>query len=223
MIAVVVMTDGRSCIEDTIESLALLDGPVTRRLINDDSGDADHRAWLLDRFRPLGFELVPPAPVRQGFGGAIRHAWAYLNAETREPFMFITEDDFVLRRQVDLVAMALLLNRRKHLAQLVLRRQPWNADEVAAGGIIEQHPADFLQIVDEQHRQWVEHRRFFSTNPYLARRDLLEREWPEGTGSEGRFTHDLLRDPELRFAFWGHRGDEPWVEHIGTERVGVGY
>lgn len=225
MIALVVFTDGRvDCVEDTIRSAAAnLHGSITTKLINDDSDDPDYRLWLRQRFEPLGFHLIPPADSRQGFGGAIRHAWDYLKTETREPFVFHLEDDFTFRRPVDVDAMAYALVHHPRLVQLALRRQAWNAEERAAGGIVEQHPHDYLQVCDEHGALWLEHRRFFTTNPSIYRRSLLQRAWPEGAHSEGMFTHELLRDPKLRFGFWGHRSDEPWVEHIGHQRVGSGY
>jgi hypothetical protein len=118
--------------------------------------------------------------------------------------------------------MAAVLNEQRHLVQLVLRRQPWNAEERAAGGIVEQHPDDYQDATDGTN-YWLEHRRFFSTNPSLYHRSLLTRSWPDGEHSEGMFTHDLLRDETLRFAFWGARDSGEWVTHIGRERVGTGY
>ena len=44
MICVVVMTDGRSYIQQSIESLEVeLLGPISRKVIHDDSGDELHR------------------------------------------------------------------------------------------------------------------------------------------------------------------------------------
>jgi hypothetical protein len=224
VIALVVFTDGRvDCIEDTIRSAEeQLHGSITARLINDDSGDVEYRVWLIETFGPLGFELISPAIKRQGFGGAIRHAWNHVR-NLREPFVFHLEDDFTFNRRVDVDDMAFMLAGQPHLVQLALRRQPWNDAELAAGGIIEQHPADYLQVMDMRGRYWLEHRRFFTTNPSIYRRSLTRRAWPDGENSEGRFTHELLADPNLRFALWGRRDDTPWVEHIGHQRAGTSY
>lgn len=225
MIALVVFTDGRvDCVEETIRSAATqLRGSITTKLINDDSADVEYRAWLRRQFEPYGFRLIPPAAERQGFGGAIRHAWAYLKTETREPFIFHLEDDFTFNHPLDVDEMAFGLVDHPRVVQFALKRQPWNAEERAAGGIIEQHPADFTQSCDEHGRWWVEHRRFFTTNPSLYRRSLLNKGWPDCEHSEGIFTHTLLRDDRLRFAFWGRKTDPPAVHHIGNERVGSGY
>ena len=99
--------------------------------------------------------------------------------------------------------MARVLASEPYLAQMALRRQPWNAEERAAGGIVEQHPEDFYDRWTGQH-EWLEHRRFFTTNPCLYRRQLLEHGWPEGTESEGHFSIQL-RDLGYSFGYWGAR------------------
>jgi hypothetical protein len=118
--------------------------------------------------------------------------------------------------------MIRLLERHPELAQLALKRQAWNAEERAAGGIIECHPGDFLEVSDAE-ATWTEHRRFFTTNPSVYSSRLCELGWPQVEHSEGIFTHCLLEDPELRFAFWGGRFDPPQCQHIGEVRAGVGY
>lgn len=219
MITLLVMTDGRrDCITEAIASAdTALVGPVSRRIIHDDSGDPGYQAWLTETF--TGFELVA-TDGRAGFGGAIRNAWQHISTDTR--FVFHLEDDFTLNRPVDLTAMADVLDRHPHLVQLALRRQPWNADELAAGGIVEQHPADFADCTDGVNH-WLEHRRFFTTNPSLYRSTLCKQPWPRGHESEGRFTHHLLASPKVRFGYWGSRASGEAVTHIGHQRVGVGY
>lgn len=240
MIALLVMTDGRlDCIDRAIPSaLEHLQGQITRRIIHDDSGEPDYRAWLRARFGGLGFEVIYHPAGRQGFGGAYRNAWRFLT-QCQEPFVFSTEDDFTFNRLVPLDGMVRVLEDNPHLAQLALRRQPWNDQERAAGGIVEQHPGDFVECLSNQLEShfaprgqlglvpyiptWLEHRRFWTTNPSLFRRSLCLQEWPDAEHSEGVFTHQLLEDPDLRFAFWGARDSGEWVHHIGNERVGTGY
>lgn len=220
MISLVVMTDGRAdCLTESVASLDQLHGPITRRIIHDDSGDSDYRDWLTATFPQ--FDLVATSR-RSGFSGAYAHAWRHL-AELPEPFVFSTEDDFVFTRPVDLVGMMDVLDENPCLAQLALRRQPWNAEERAAGGIVEQHPGDYREMFDQGHRHWLEHRRFFTTNPSLFRRSLCERGWPDMPQSEGMFSHALFTNPEVRCGFWGSRDSGEWVRHIGHQRVGVGY
>lgn len=225
MICLLVMTDGRrDCIERTIPSfLDALDRPdlVTELRIHDDSGDPDYSGWLVDRFGPQGFEVMSTAG-RSGFGGAIRSAWSWLRVESSARFVFHLEDDFVPTRTVPLLDLACILDGRPDVVQVALRRQPWNDAERAAGGIVEQHPDDYTEHVSGR---YLEHRRFFTTNPNLYRMALVrETDWPDGDQSEGRFGIGLLeQDPGRRFAFYGARDSGEWVEHIGVERIGVGY
>jgi hypothetical protein len=228
MIALLVITDGRrDCIRQTIPSaLAMLEGPVTRRVLYDDSGDLEHRYWLADQFPT--FELIWHPDGRQGFGGAIRTAWEHV-ARGGERYVFHLEDDFTFNRPVPLAGLTQILQAFPHVVQVALRRQPWNEHERQAGGVVEQHPDAY----DERwlgKYAWLEHRQFFTTNPCLYRRTLCHTNWPEGGNSEGHFTHQLLRDgsPEVdgehvRFAFWGARDSGEAVTHIGHQRVGVGY
>lgn len=224
MILLLVMTDGRrTCIERTVASAReSLTGPITRAVIHDDSGDPDYTEWLAEEFPD--FELVSTAG-RSGFGGAIRNAWLHLNATAENDdcrFVFHLEDDFTFNREVPLRYMATILDQHPELVQLALRRQPWNDTERIAGGVVEVAPTEFVENGDYGHA-WLEHRRFFTTNPSLYRRSLTWRGWPAGGQSEGMFTAQLLEDPLRRFGYWGARASGEWVHHIGTTRAGTAY
>lgn len=225
-IALLVMTDGRrECIARTIPGfLDAFDRPdyLSELWIHDDSGDPDYSGWLVDEFGPLGFR-VHASPGRSGFGGAIRSAWEMLRRESGAQQIFHLEDDFVPTRTIPLAMMSLLLDTQPHLVQVALRRQPWNEHERLAGGIVEQHPDAYTEHTHGA-RTWLEHRLFFTTNPTVYRRSLIRNhEWPDGSQSEGRFSHHLLGDDRLRFGFYGARDSGEWVEHIGHQRTGTGY
>ena len=214
------MTDGRvDCLSRAIESAREnLCGEVTHKVIHDDTGDESYREELRATFPD--FDVIGQ-PTRQGFGGAIRSAWAYVKVRP-ERFVFHLEDDFTFNEPIDLPAMQHVLDRNPGLVQLALRRQPWNDAELAAGGIVEQHPDAYDDRTDGTHH-WLEHRRFWTTNPSLYRRELCERKWPDGQHSEGRFGLEQFRDPGAVSGFWGTRDSGEWVHHIGHERVGTGY
>jgi hypothetical protein len=229
-IALLVMTDGRG--ELLARALASFDamvtGPITRRVIHDDSGDDGYRAWL--RATYPGYELVT-TPARSGFGGAYASAWAHM-AKGPERLTFGLEDDFLITRSIDLAEMAAVLDANPHLLQMALRRQPWNDVERAAGGVVEQRPGAFTEVQDEAGRAWLEHREWLTTNPSLYRRSLCAMGWPDVPRSEGEFTHYLLRHgtwvervlPDaVRFGYWGSRDSGVWCQHTGHERVGHGY
>lgn len=187
------ITDRRPYAERTLASAAEMLPPLDACVIVD---DADHE---------------------MGFGGAIQAGWEGV-LRTNCDYVFHLEDDFTFNRPVPLAQMRQTLEAKRNLAQVALKRQPWNAEERAAGGIVEQHPGEFQEV----RGLWTEHERFFTTNPCLYPRWIVEKGWPQGPESEGRFTH-RLRDEGLRFAFWGGKFAPPHVEHIGAERAGVGY
>ena len=186
-----------------------------------DDGRFDYR----ERCLRSAAQLLPPLDVcievndpdhELGFAGAIQAGWDAV-LESGADYVFHLEADFTFNVHVPTARMIELLEAQPQLAQVALKRQPWNASERAAGGIVEQHPDDFTD-----HGFWTEHRRFFTTNPCVYRASLCERGWPQVPESEGIFTHQL-RDDGLSFAFWGGKFDAPTVTHIGRHRAGKGY
>lgn len=152
-----------------------------------------------------------------GFAGAVQHGWDQLTTD----YVFHVELDFLFNWPVDLKPILKTLDERKYLTQIALLRGPENAAEHEVGGIIQQHPEDYRQLEAADGRAWIEHRRFFTTNPCVYPAWVRERGWPQVSESEGRFSHALFgADPARRSAFWGH--GEQWVEHIGR-REGTGY
>lgn len=227
-IAVLVMTDGRDeYLDQTVRSaMGSLTGPVTEWWMHDDTGDDEYRAGLRRRYPTF---LHAGEGPRRGFGGAIRHAWSLVAATSPTRFVFHLEADFVFRRPVDLDALATVLDARLYLVQLALRRQACNGDERDAGGIVERYPDAYTPTTDGTH-WWLEHRLFYTTNPSLIRRSLIDRGWPDGEHSEGRMGIDLCtngspetRADQVRFGYWGNRDTGTWVDHIGTIRAGLGY
>lgn len=216
-IAVLVLTHGRrDTIEPTIASAVdNLKGHIVERYIHDDSGDPDYRAWLTEQFP--GHRIIG-GPDRLGFGSAIRNSWAVL-ADRWPSYIFHLEDDFTFNRVVDLDAICRVMDCHPYLVQMALRRQAWNAEEIAAGGVIERFLDEFAERSDG-HDVWLEHRKWWTTNPSIYRRDLCRRPWPRGARSEGQFTHQLLCSPKLRFGYWGGLSSGEAVTHIGTTRAG---
>lgn len=216
-VALFVLTDGRrEYINETIPSaLQNLAGDFSYRMIYEDTGDPGVARTLSERWGPYGFDVVSDGRGRQGYDGALAAVWAHLAARP-EPFghVLTLEDDFTFNRPVDVSAMAAVLDANPYLAQMALRRQPWNHDERAAGGIVEQHPEAYTDM-EGGGECWLEHRLFWTQNPHLFPRQLLQHGWPAGAHSEGMMGIRLLQDPALRFGFWGTRGSGEWVTHIG--------
>ena len=228
-VAVLVITDGRDdyLAESVRSALGSLTGPIVEWWMFDDTGRDDYRQGLARRYPT--FRHINAGP-RQGFGGAIRGAWAHLAEQSTARYVFHLEGDFTFCRPVDLGPLTTLLDTRPHLAQVALVRQPWNDAERAAGGLLAAHPGAFTPHADRHGHQWLEHRLWWTTNPSMYRRSLLAVGWPDGPQSEGLFTHRLLEDgtPEtepahLAFGYWGQATDPPWVDHIGHRRAGRDY
>jgi hypothetical protein len=169
----------------------------------------DHKVLIDDREHSLGF------------AGAVAEGWRKARA-TNSDWIFHFEADFIFNSVVPLDRMVSVLMRKPYLAQLSLKRQPWNEREKAGGGIVEADAEDFTQVTDAGD-VWTEHRRYWTTNPSLYPASWCAQPWPQEPESEGKFTHRLLADPKVRFGIWGAKFDPPMVEHIGVKRTGHGY
>lgn len=111
------------------------------------------------------------------------------------------------------------------LAQAALRREPVNAAELAAGGIVEAWPAEYLDcgvITERGSTPYLQHRLFFTTNPSLYRSSLMLLGWPDGERSEEAFTR-VCRELGYAFAYYGARQSAPMIRHTGSTRTGTGY
>ncbi len=193
-------------------------------LISD--GRADYRDRTLVSAKemlpePEHFIEVDDSEHELGFAGAIQEGWRRVVA-TDATHCFHCEGDFLFHQPIPVDRMVAVLDRHPDLAQICLKRQAWNGAEKAAGGIVELNPDIYTQHVDRGDI-YTSHRACFSTNPCVYPAALCHQGWPQVEDSEGVFTHRLLEDPKVRFAFWGAKFDPPLVEHIGLERAGTGY
>lgn len=192
-VCLIAISDGRSCHAEALASAAG-NLPAFDQVVHVD--DADHSL---------------------GFAGAIQRAWDQVACD----YIVHIEADFTFNARVPVHDMIDVLKDDRNLVQLVLKRQSWNADEIKAGGIVEEHPDDYTEVHNGD-VIYTTHRRFFSTNPCVYATRWTCEGWPQVPGSEGIFTHRLLEDPDVRFGFWGGKFDEPLVHHIG-QREGTGY
>lgn len=220
-IALLIITDGRKyCLTQTVDSIFQNTDIIFDQIVMINDCQKKQFRDFIDIKYPE-FEIIHNDPKR-GFGGAIQVGWAAINPEM--DFVFHLEEDFVCNRHVPIRDMAEVLKENPHLVQLVLKRQPCYTHEHEAGGLVELYP-DSYEEVSSEHGYWTEHRRFYSTNPSLVRQSLVAQGWPDVPISELRFTERMLDDPDNRFAFWGKKFENPWVDHIGIHRSpdGTGY
>jgi hypothetical protein len=155
-----------------------------------------------------------------GFAGAIAEGWRQV-LDTGATHVFHAELDFTYREPINLKAMLGALAQRPRLAQVCLKRNPVNQEEIAAGGIVELNPDRFSEAMAFGHKITL-HDVCFSTNPCLYSVEMCRKGWPQEKHSEGVFTHQLLKQG-YEFAFWGGKFDAPKVLHIGDVRAGTGY
>ncbi len=216
MTTLLIMTDGRKdCIVPTLESLHLnLTGNIHRTLIHDDSGSQAYSSWLR---KTWPWADVFSTGERSGFSGAIQSAWEQVDGD----WIIHWEDDFVLKEKVNVASFVAVMRDNPNLVQIALKRQPWNSEERKAGGFIELSPYDYIEKTDGKHT-WTEHRKFFTTNPSVYGRKIVELGWPDEEHSEGKFGFKV-RDAGLWGSFLGAKFDPPKVEHIGYDRTGIGY
>jgi hypothetical protein len=241
----IVVTNGRrDCIGRSLPDIdEAFPGFVwNHKIISDDSPadeQYDFEQWIEDdviKFNDLaGWEIIHTTGAT-GFDGAYRQVWS-IGRATRSEFVFVVEDDFLFNGTVPIHDMQWILNLRPCLAQVALLRQPWNEHEKAAGGIVEMHPDWYQERLATLHSNghnlgWLEHTVCFTTNPFLARTEVMQRgpDWPTGPDSEGRFGFDIRREgfgsidgEDVRFSYLGRKGDAPRVNHIGHVRTGSNY
>lgn len=230
---VLMITDGRGFFHETYKSaMANLPSPELVVIV-DDSGDPDHGEWLHEvvsddlMYWTNAVAIDPPLDgVKRGFGGAIQAGWNLVNDEDHEietPYVFHLEDDFTFNEPVDIERMARILEKYGHVAQVALKRQPCSPVEEAHGGFMQVHRDSYTGYWGIETGAWVEHREFFTTNPSLYRRNLMEIGWPNQLQSEAAFSGRIFKDKRTTCAYVGTVDDPPRVTHIGDHRAGHGY
>lgn len=219
-IDVIVLTAGRQAyLEQTIASFEEhVKGPIGRKTIQDDSGDPAFGEWLHATYPK--WDIITTSG-RIGFTRAIINIWQYeLNQNgVGAPYIFHLEEDFTFNMDIYLNEMIAVLEYDPRLAQVALLREAWAEDEKQAGGIVQQHPESYQEL-NANGLPYLRHRRYFTTNPCVYRRTLMERGWPNLRNSEIAFTK-RMRARSMYFAYFGN--GVPQVTHIGDERVGIGY
>lgn len=190
-----VITDGRiDYLAETLRSAATMLPEPHRRIIIDDSGEPDCRAWIRTNYPDFEFH---GHHRRLGLAATVRDLWDRVDTD----YLFHLEDDFTFNRPVPIRQLAEASNYGQ-IAQVCLIRQPWSPPERERGTIL---PDDI-----REHGELLIHDKLFSLNPCLIPRTVVELGWDDD--NEAGFTRTLLA-AGYRFAYWG-RGD-PWVTHIG--------
>jgi hypothetical protein len=213
-VALLVIGDGRDHLRQaTVDSLAAA--------IGIDYGDPSSVGRHL-----VGMVTVDDREHKLGFCGAIQQGWQRLrDAPFEFDYVFHLEEDWLFERPFNLAHLAALLDAEPRLAQVAFRRNAVAPAEKRAGGLVELWPQMYEEkrwsdgeiVVD-----YLEHSLYFTTNPSLYRRSLIDSTWPDGPRCEETFGEALVAHG-YRFALLGRHADRPWVRHTGTIRTGTGY
>lgn len=159
---------------------------------------------------------------RMGFCSTTRRAWNLsreLILEYNLTHIFWLENDFRFIRPVSLHLLENVLAKNKNISQMALIRNSVNGKERSSGGLLGTMNGEFTK-----HGSWIEHSRFWTTNPSLIRSDVIQSlSWDELPESEceGHFGF-RVKESGMTFGYWG--SGEVWVEHMGNRSVdGFGY
>jgi hypothetical protein len=219
MIALVVFTDGRECLHDTIahahRKLDKAGAKITRYVLINDHPGIDWMEELTLRYAADGW-LVKHYD-RIGFCGVVKKWWEMM-AHISEPFVFHLEDDFVIQQRVSLARMAFVLGQRPDIKQVAIKRTPHSREEIQAGGVIEQDPDAYTEDrvrALPQDIPILTHRKFWTTNPSLYRSSLAEIPWPNGPLCESKFSRNLFEDEDAKVAYLGTKDSQQIARHVG--------
>lgn len=159
--------------------------------------------------------VVDDSAHELGMAGAVNAAWKFAT-DAGWDYLFHVEEDFIIR-DAPLVAMVNVLSDHPHLAQMVLKRQPWWGLEVELNDQLAaiKASAEHRDVVEGSYA-WTEHRNLFSLNPCVIPRRIFEKGWDEGNeaGQSAR-----LKARPLWFGVWGTVDDPPRCEHVGHLRA----
>jgi hypothetical protein len=213
-IALMVITDGRyDYLHQTMESATknLIDIFYTKIMVDDNPVDGSD-SYLRKQFSD--FEVVRQ-DKKLGLAGAVQLGWYSIPEEV--DYIFHLEEDFIFNTKINPYWLVSILELHPYLSQVILKRQPWSAEEIEAGGYIEMNPQSYIDHDDGTGLiWWLEHRLFFSLNPGVYRKSITRDSWPNG--NEAEFTAILNADMNNRFGVFGKRNDPPRITHIGGAR-----
>lgn len=192
-------------------------GPIVQRVVYSDWPE-EVAGELAQIAEAAGFYVAGGPHV--GYTEMRRRLWRYISKRAAGSHVFLSEDDFLFTRPVDLEPMLEVLHENPRMAQVALLRGAFYPRELEAGGVL---PSLKTKLEYHNHRPYpfVTHRDHWTANPSLIRKSITDIAWPQGPSSERVFGTIILRDPAARFAYWGD--GEAWIEHLGTVKAGTGY
>ncbi len=224
-----VLGNGRKeLLAQTVESLNKnVDYPFIKKIMIDDTVDMAYSNYLHDTY---GHEWhIISHITKRGLSGSIQSLWSAARS-LGAGYIFHVEEDFLFLQPVPMTEMLEMLNRDVFtgIAQVALKRQPCNVDEIEAGGFMQLAPDSYLEIdmngYDPDTKEkiirysFVAHRNFFTLNPSLYPRWVMDLGWEDGWG-EKEFAERLFQHENVVCAYMGTVDDPELVFHTGHYRA----
>ncbi len=218
-----VIGNGRKALLDkTLASLKEnVNYPFLNKIMINDTGRTGYALQLEEQY--AGEWHIISHQFNEGLSGSIRSLWAAARLYDVD-YIFHVEEDFTFNQPIDIDSMRNILEFNPNIAQVALKRQPCNPAEIEVGGFMQQDPDSYevsgLRSLDGDDSDWVfhaKHRNFFTLNPCLYPRWVIDLGWEQGWG-EKEFGERLFADANVQCAFLGKVNDPPLVDHIGNYR-----
>jgi len=211
-----VIGNGRSeLLDGTIQTLlSNVNCDFYKKIMINDTGNQDYHNYLTENYGDI-FEIISHSS-NQGLSGSIMSLWDR-SSDYGFDYIFHVEEDFLFNFQIDIFELVSVLNADPNLAQIALKRQPVNDFESSIGGFMNADPSSYQKHC-LGNLKWLSHRNFFTLNPSLYPRWVVEVGWQNGWG-EKEFADLLFSNEQIVCGFLGDVEDEPLVFHTGTYRA----
>lgn len=189
--------------------------------IFDDSGDAEHVAWLRDRFGDR-FEIVPVASKNVGQVAAMRLIFETMRSLDVDYFLGI-EEDWMLFRPIRIEDIIGVLAVNTNVLQMRIPRTIWHSGyhrlDIDAGSLLLHHLNDPKAEIVLRRECWFEtrgHFYFWSHNPSVFHRRIFDTVYPNSRSHEYDFGIELLKKYRKGVVgFWATNPYEAYITHIG--------
>ena len=214
-----VIGNGRKeLLDQTISSIKQkIEYPFFSKVLIDDTGDKNYHLELANDYKEFFNGGLILHDQNLGLSGSIKSLWNAAHAQGAD-YIFHVEEDFTFNESVNINSLIQILdNEEFRFAQVALKRQPWNAEEVQAGGFMQADRESYDDSWGNNKLKWTTHKKLFTLNPSLYPRWVIDIGWGQGWG-EREFSDKLFSDINVMCCFIGTVDDPPLVHHTGTYR-----
>jgi len=184
-----------------IRAHLIYDGDI-QWIVADDGSHQDHVQAILKELPGAKWRSM-----RAGYGANANWAWS----QAKSPITLWLEDDWELKRDLDIMPYTTLLNERDDVGMIRLGHMPINLDLSSHG----HNGHMYLEV--HKSKQYA-----FSGNPHLKHERMLSYgNYPEGLNPGDTEIHydDQVRRHQGSSIYWPLLiGDNPFFAHIGQEK-----